>query len=68
MLAAIFGRWGTHYDVAPPGFPEMGPLALWFTIGFLPQLTIWMAYTVVVGALFGIVAAAIAARRRPAVA
>src|SRR5262249_55026738 len=23
MLIAIKGNWGTHYDVAPPGFPEM---------------------------------------------
>ena len=35
----------------------MSPLAKWFTIGVLPQLTIWIWYTVVVGGLFGIVAA-----------
>jgi len=67
MLAAIFGNWGTHYDVAPPNLPEMSPLAKWFTIGLVPQLTIWIAYTVVVGALFGIAAAAVA-RRKPAAA
>ena len=64
MLAAILGSWGTHYDVAPPNLPEMSALAKWFWIGLLPQLTIWMAYTVVIGGLFGIVTAAIA--RRPA--
>lgn len=63
MLAAIFGSWGTHYDVAPPSLPEMAPLAKWFLIGLVPQLTIWMAFTVVIGALFGIVAGAIASRR-----
>jgi hypothetical protein len=67
MLVAMLGNWGTHYDVPPPGLPEMGTLAKWFWIGFLPQLTIWMAFTVVIGALFGIAAAAIA-RRRPAAA
>jgi hypothetical protein len=67
MLVAILGSWGTHYDAAPPGFPEFGPLAKWFLIGLLPQLTIWIWYTVVFGGLFGLVAAAIA-RRRPATA
>lgn len=68
MLVAMLGNWGTHYDVPPPGFPEMGTLAKWFWIGLVPQLTIWIAYTVVVGALFGIVAAAIARRGPAAVA
>jgi hypothetical protein len=68
MLAAMLGNWGTHYDVAPtPDFPAMSTLAKWVTIGLLPQLTIWIAYTVVIGALFAIPAAAIA-RRRPAAA
>lgn len=63
MLVAMLGNWGTHYDVPPPDFPAMSTLAKWFTIGLVPQLTIWMAFTVVVGALFGIVAAAVAGRR-----
>ena len=64
MLVAILGNWGTHYDVPPsPDFPVMGTLAKWFWIGLLPQLTIWMAFTVVIGGLFGIAAAAIAGRR-----
>jgi len=65
MLLAIFGNWGTHYDVPPPGFPEMGPLAKWAWIGLLPQMTIWIAYTVVIGALFGVVTAAFVGRGRP---
>jgi hypothetical protein len=69
MLAAIFGDWGTHYDVPPdPGFPVMTPLAKWFAIGLLPQMTIWIWYTVALGGLFGIAAAAIARRRRTAAA
>lgn len=66
MLAAMLGNWGTHYDVAPPDFPAMSALAKWFLIGLVPQLTIWMAYTVVIGGLFGVVAAAIARRRAAA--
>src|SRR5688500_4407445 len=35
MLAAILGNWGTHYDVPPPNFPAMSPLAKWLLIGVL---------------------------------
>ena len=63
MLVAMLGNWGTHYDVAPPNFPAMSTLAKWLTIGVLPQLSIWIWFTVVVGMIFGIVAAALATRR-----
>jgi hypothetical protein len=69
MLLAILGNWGTHYDVAPPGLPEMGPIAKWFLIGALPQLTIWIWFTMAVGALFGAIAVAVQGRGgRPATA
>jgi len=63
MLVAMLGNWGTHYDVPPPGFPEMGVLAKWFMIGAIPQLTTWIAFTVLTGALTGSVAGAIVSRR-----
>lgn len=63
MLVAMLGNWGTHYDVVPPGFPEMGVFSKWILIGALPQLTIWIAFTVLSGALFGSIAGAIASRR-----
>lgn len=63
MLIAMLGNWGTHYDVAPPGFPEMGVLAKWLMIGAVPQLTTWIAFTVLTGALTGSVAGAIVSRR-----
>jgi hypothetical protein len=53
MLVAMLGSWGTHYDVAPPNFPQMSVFAKWLMIGLLPQLTLWIAYTIVVGALVG---------------
>ena len=57
MLIAILARWGTHYEKGPPSFPAMGAVATWF----------WIAFTVVVGCLFGGIAAAVALRgRRPA--
>jgi hypothetical protein len=64
MLFAILGKWGTHYDVLPPNPPPelvaAGPLQLWFLIGLLPQMTVWIAYTVVVGMFFGGLAVALA--------
>ena len=67
MLAAILGNWGTHYDVPPsPEFPAMAPLAKWFAIGVLPQMSVWIWFTVAVGSLVGIVAGAIASRGRAA--
>jgi len=69
MLFAILGNWGTHYDVAPPGFPETGPISKWLLIGVLPQLTIWIWFTMAVGALFGGIARALGGRAgRPATA
>jgi hypothetical protein len=66
MLAAILGNWGTHYDVPPPGVPEMSGLWKWLVIGVLPQMTVWLWFTSVIGGLFGIAAAALARGRRAA--
>ena len=69
MLFAILGNWGTHYDVAPPGFPSMSPFAKWLLIGLLPQMTIWLWYTIAAGMLFGGLFVALTGRaRRPATA
>jgi hypothetical protein len=62
MLVAMLGNWGTHYD-ARPSSPAMSTLGWWVAIGLVPQLFFWIWYTIVFGALFGIVAAAIARRR-----
>ncbi len=66
MLFAILGNWGTHYDALPPDFPPMGAFVRWVWIGLLPQMTIWIAYTAAVGGLFGLVAGALASRKRGA--
>jgi len=69
MLVAIHVGSGTHYEKGAPGFPEMGALAKWFWIGFLPQMTVWIAFTVVVGALCGGLAVlAVARGPKPATA
>jgi len=63
MLVAMLGNWGTHYDARPSYPPQMSTLAWWVTLGLVPQLSFWIWYTIGVGALSGIVAAAIARRR-----
>ena len=66
MLVAMMGNWGTHYDVAPPGFPPMGTLAKWLAIGVLPQLTIWIWFTMAAGAIAGTITAAVLRAKSPA--
>jgi len=67
MYFAIRGQWGTHYDVLPPDFTDTGFWSTYMQIGFLPQMILWIAFTVVIGGLFAGIAAAIANRRKPAI-
>lgn len=65
-LPAVLGNWGTHYDAAPPGFPELSAMGKFFWSGVVPQLTVWVGYTMVVGALFGGIALVVTGRRSSA--
>ncbi len=67
MLLAIMNNWGTHYDAPPPNFPEMAPFVKWIAIGFFPQLTFWMVFTIGFGTLCGGIAVAVM-KRSPALA
>lgn len=62
--AAVWRAWGTHYDLPPPGFPAMPPLRRWLWTGLLPQATIWVAWTVATGAIFGALGRRAASLRR----
>jgi hypothetical protein len=69
MFFAIKGNWGTHYDGPPPGFPtDMAWFPKFILIGVFPQLVFWVAFTVLVGTLFGAAAVAIAHRDKHAAA
>ena len=59
MLIAMLGDWGTHYELGPPGYPEMGFLTKYILIALFPQMTFWIMFTMVVGTLFGGIAAAL---------
>ena len=72
--------WGAEFGLSPvqchvlhliePGRPlAMSPIAKWLLIGLMPQLTIWLWFTMAAGALCGAIAAAVSGRaRRPALA
>jgi hypothetical protein len=68
MLFAIYGNWGTHYDVPPsPDFPAMHWVTKWLLIGAIPQLIIWIWFTLATGLLFGSIAVALVHRgKQPA--
>ncbi len=59
MLIAMLGDWGTHYELGPPGYPEMGFLPKFILIAVFPQMTFWIMFTMVVGTLCGGIAAAL---------
>jgi hypothetical protein len=66
MFFAIRGQWGTHYDVVPPEYS--GPtsfLGKYMLIAFLPQMVLWIAFTVLVGAFVGTIVTALAVRGKP---
>jgi hypothetical protein len=65
MFFAIRFGWDTHYSAFPPEFH--GPMDFWtrYTLtGLLPQLIAWIWFTVMVGALLGIIVNAIVRRGR----
>src|SRR5215831_10069984 len=64
MFFAIQGDWHTHYDVAPPNFQAASTISKFIQIGLLPQLTLWIGFTVAVGALFGSIVAALLPREK----
>jgi len=72
MLVAMLGNggqgWGTHYDVAPPTFAARSFAAKFFDLAVLPQMTLWIGWTVVFGSIIGTIVAALSHRGKVAVA
>ena len=66
MYIAMRGDWGTHYDVAPPNFPpETTFWPKFMQLAFLPQMFLWIAFTIITGMVTGSIAAAIKQRKNP---
>jgi hypothetical protein len=67
MYFAMRGSWGTHYDAIPPEFPQnMEFWTKYLELAVVPQMVMWIAFTTVMGSLFGGIALAFARRSRPA--
>jgi hypothetical protein len=68
MYLAITGNggagWGTHYDGVPPALVHMPPLQKFFFAGVLPQMTLWIGWTAVLGSILGTIVAAIVHRKK----
>ena len=60
MFFAFRGNWGTHYDAVPSDLPALGLTAQYLWLGIFPQLTLWVAYTILAGMLFGTIVSGIA--------
>ena len=58
--------WGTHYDAVPPALAQSPVLRKFFFAGVLPQMTLWIGWTVVVGSIVGTIVAAVAGRKKQA--
>lgn len=55
MYFAMQGEgWGTHYDAIPPDFPtDLSFWAKYVQLGVVPQMVMWIAFTIIMGSLFG---------------
>jgi hypothetical protein len=70
MFLAMQGNggqgWGTHYDAVAPTFAQASFFRKFFYEAVVPQFTLWIGWTVVVGALIGGIVAAVAGRGKQA--
>ena len=51
--------WGTHYDVAGEGFVVTSLAQKFVDLAVLPQMSLWIGWTAVIGGLFGTIVAAV---------
>ncbi len=54
MYFAIKGDWGTHYDALPPNMTFPDWYSKFIQAGLMPQIFMWVPFTVVLCGLFGI--------------
>jgi hypothetical protein len=66
MYFAMRGDWKTHYDAVPPNFPtDLSFWAKYVQLAVVPQMLMWIVFTIIMGSLFGGIAIAVVNRRRP---
>jgi len=64
MFFAMLGHWGTHYDAVLAPYDQLPFLTKYLYMAIAPQLVMWIAFTMTVGALFGGIYAAIFRRKK----
>ena len=60
---AFQGNWHTHYDAIPPNAPQLAELSVirkFINLALLPQLFLWIPFTILVGTFFGSITGLIA--------
>jgi hypothetical protein len=59
--------WGTHYDRVAPPLANLPFMTKFIEAAILPQMTVWIAWTVILGMIFGTIALLLARRgKQPA--
>lgn len=67
MYFAMRGNWGTHYDAIPPELPQdMSFWTKYVELAVVPQMLMWIAFTMIMGSLFGGIAIALIRPSKPA--
>jgi hypothetical protein len=70
MFLALAGNggqgWGTHYDAIDPRLAHASLARKFVYEAVVPQMTLWIGWTVVVGSIFGVIATAIGRRGKQA--
>ena len=70
MLLAMRGNggqgWGTHYDAVAPMFAQASFARKFFYEAILPQMTLWIGWTVALGSVIGVIVVAIVHRGKQA--
>ena len=70
MFLAMRGNsgrgWATHYDAVAPMFAHASFARKFFYEAILPQMTLWIGWTVVVGSIIGVIVVAILHRGKQA--
>lgn len=70
MFLAMRGNggqgWGTHYDVVAPMFAQASFARKFVYEAILPQMTLWIGWTVAVGSIIGVIVVAVVGRGKQA--
>jgi len=58
--------WGTHYDAVNPMLAHLSFWRKYIYAAIMPQMTLWIGWTVILGAIIGAIVAAIVRRGKQA--